>query len=169
MSLERRVAEIERAQSRPAAPKVARDVGTDLRRDDRGRLIGDEENVLRILGQDERLCGIVRFNEFTGELMLWLPIPAASTGDVVSERGLPRPWADTDTTSLKAHLQAEFIRNSGGTRSRRRSHFTHDGTPVITQRIRALRSRAAPASGSTGVASHPGQAARHRHWRRSGR
>ena len=84
-----------------------------LRLDGRQNIIRDEENVLRILAQDVRLLGVVRFNEFASELMLWRPLPASSIEDVVAERDTPRPWGDTDTTAVQAFIQAEILPGIG--------------------------------------------------------
>lgn len=85
----------------------------ELRRDDNKKIIRDEENVLRILAQDEHLVGAVRFNEFTSELMLCRPIPATGVPEVIGERGIPRPWADTDTTAVQAYIQTRFVPGIG--------------------------------------------------------
>jgi len=85
----------------------------ELRRDEKDKIIRDEENVLRILAQDDQLVGAVRYNEFTCELMLCRPIPAAGIPEVVGERGIPRPWADTDTTAVQAYIQTRFIPGIG--------------------------------------------------------
>lgn len=81
----------------------------ELRKDDRGKVIRDEENVLRVLAIDEQLVGAVRFNEFTSEMMLWRPLPASTIETSVGERGVPRPWADTDTTAVQTYLQGSGI------------------------------------------------------------
>lgn len=98
---------------RKPVERVVPATALDLRRDDKGNVIRDEENVLRILAQAPRLSGIVRFNEFTSELMLWRPLPIVNVEDAVAERGIPRPWADTDTTAVQAFVQAEFIPGIG--------------------------------------------------------
>jgi len=98
---------------REAAASVVYIAGVDLRPDDHGRAIRDEENVLRVLAQDPRLTGVVRYNEFASELYLWRPLPIVNVEDVVAERDLPRPWGDTDTTALQAYVQSEFLPNVG--------------------------------------------------------
>jgi len=85
----------------------------DLRRDERGQPIRDEENVLRVLSRDERLLGTVRYNEFASEMMLWRPLPVVNIEDVVGERDIPRPWSDTDTTAIQAYIQSEHLSGIG--------------------------------------------------------
>lgn len=87
--------------------------GPNLRLDGRGNLVRDEENVLRILAQDRRLTDVVRFNEFSSEMILRRPLPASTPQESVAERGTPRPWADTDTTALQAFIQSETIPGIG--------------------------------------------------------
>ncbi len=84
-----------------------------LRRDDKGNIIRDEANVVRLLAEHPDLAGVVRYNEFTSELMLWRPLPVANVEDVVAERGVPHPWADTDTTAMQTFIQNEVIPGIG--------------------------------------------------------
>lgn len=107
---DRTVTKVDSRRKRARKPATT---ALDLRPDERGKPIRDEENVLRILAQDDRLTGVVRFNEFTSEMMLWRPLPVVNIEDVVAERGVPRPWADTDTTATQAFIQAEFIPGIG--------------------------------------------------------
>ena len=77
---------------------------TNLRHDP----IADEENVRLLLENEPNLQGIARFNEFSGELLLMRPI--TSDPDLVGERGLPRPWTDTDyLAALQTFIQKHYI------------------------------------------------------------
>jgi len=78
-----------------------------LRTNLRQEPIADEENVRLLLEGEPNLRGIVRFNEFSGELLLVRPI--TSDPDLVSERGLPRPWTDADTATLQTFIQKHYI------------------------------------------------------------
>jgi putative DNA primase/helicase len=69
-------------------------------------VIADEENVLRIMRGDPRLQGIVRFDEFAGEMILARPI---SDGAIVAERNVPRAWTDADTVTLQTYLQRHHV------------------------------------------------------------
>jgi predicted P-loop ATPase len=87
----------------------------DLQREVRigrnGELIPDEENIGIILEHDPSLQGIVRYNEFSGELILVRPVTADAT--LVGERGLPRPWVDEDTIVLQRFIQRYIIPKIG--------------------------------------------------------
>lgn len=76
----------------------------DLRTTKHG-VIADEENVLRILMRDPNLQGIVRFDEFSSELVLTRPI----SDEVIGERGTPGPWTDADTVTLQTYIQRGII------------------------------------------------------------
>ena len=78
------------------------DVSAVLRMDRAGP-IRDEENIRLILERDLRLTGIVRFNEFSGEMHLQRPIQSDSS--VVGDRTTPRRWNDSDTVSLTTYIQ----------------------------------------------------------------
>jgi predicted P-loop ATPase len=69
--------------------------------------IADEENVRLLLEREPNLQGIARFNEFSGELILVRPV--TSDPGLVGERGLPRPWTDTDTATLQTFIQKHYI------------------------------------------------------------
>jgi predicted P-loop ATPase len=86
-------------RSADASPK---DLHALLRKDTTG-LIRDEENVRLVLANDPFLTGIVRFNEFSGEMTLQRPIPGET--EVVAERDTPRRWTDADTVALTTYLQ----------------------------------------------------------------
>lgn len=73
-------------------------------RTDKSGPLRDEENVRIALANDPRLSGIVKYNEFSGELMLMRPLPGSDEA-VVAERGIPRRWADADTAALTMYLQ----------------------------------------------------------------
>lgn len=85
----------------------------ELRVDERSKPIRDEENVLRVLATQPDLVGLVRYNEFASELMLWRPIPGTGIPEAVAERGVPRPWADTDTTAVQAYIQSTALSGVG--------------------------------------------------------
>lgn len=72
-------------------------------------VIPDEENVLRILRGDPNLQGIVRFDEFAGEMILARPIDE----EVVGERGTPRAWTDMDTVTLQTYIQRFIVPRMG--------------------------------------------------------
>jgi predicted P-loop ATPase len=72
-----------------------------------GLVIPDEENVLRILTNDPNLQGVVRFDEFSGDMILARPITADCS--IVAERGIPRPWADADTVVLQTYMQRHIL------------------------------------------------------------
>jgi predicted P-loop ATPase len=93
----------------PALPTLMNVADNGLIRTDlRFVPIADEENVRLLLESPvTNLQGIVRFNEFSGELILVRPI--TGDADLVSERGLPRPWTDTDTATLQTYIQKRFI------------------------------------------------------------
>ena len=78
-------------------------IRTNLRYDP----IADEENVRLLLENEPNLQGIVRFDEFAGELLLVRPI--TSDAGLVSERGIPRPWTDADTATLQTFIQKHYI------------------------------------------------------------
>lgn len=73
--------------------------------------IADEENVRRVLILDERLHGIARFDEFRSERVLSRPIH--DDQNVVSERGIPRPWTDADTVAVQTYLQRRYFPKIG--------------------------------------------------------
>jgi predicted P-loop ATPase len=74
-------------------------------------LIPDEENVRLILEHDPELQGVLRFDEFSGETILAAPIPDGTA--VVSERGVPRPWQDSDTVALQTYIQRRILPRIG--------------------------------------------------------
>jgi predicted P-loop ATPase len=74
-------------------------------------VIPDEENVRRILSGDPNLQGIVRYDEFSGDMMLTRPITADRS--IVAERGIPRPWADADTVTLQTYIQRHIVPRMG--------------------------------------------------------
>jgi predicted P-loop ATPase len=76
-----------------------------------GDVIPDEENVRIILTQLPHLQGIVRYDEFSGELILARPITAEP--DLVGERGIPRPWTDEDTITLQTFIQRYIVPRMG--------------------------------------------------------
>src|SRR5579883_135116 len=84
---------------------------SEIRHGKNGELIPDEENIGIILEHDPALQGIVRYNEFSGELNLVRPITADAS--LVSERGLPRPWIDEDTIVLQRFIQRYIIPKIG--------------------------------------------------------
>jgi predicted P-loop ATPase len=84
---------------------------TSIRYAKNGDLIPDEENIGIILAKLPELQGIVRYNEFSGELILARPINADPS--VVSERGIPRPWTDEDTIVLQRFIQRYIIPKIG--------------------------------------------------------
>jgi predicted P-loop ATPase len=85
-----------------AVPAVTTDWEQLLRQDKAGPY-RDEENIRLVLEHDPMLVGIVRFNEFSGELTLARPIPDSAA--VVGSRDTPRRWTDADTVALTAYLQ----------------------------------------------------------------
>jgi predicted P-loop ATPase len=87
------------------------ELAQQLRPGKNGELIPDEENIGIILERDPALQGIVRYNEFSGELTLVRPITADPT--LVGEAGLPRPWSDEDTIVLQRFVQRYIIPKIG--------------------------------------------------------
>jgi predicted P-loop ATPase len=84
---------------------------SEIRLGKNGELIPDEENIGIILEKHPDLQGIVRYNEFSGELILARPVTADSS--VVAERGTPRPWTDEDTIVLQRFIQRYIIPKIG--------------------------------------------------------
>jgi predicted P-loop ATPase len=89
-------------ERRPAGQSVL-----NLRVTSSGVVIPDEENILRILTNDPNLQGVVRFDEFSGEMILARPI--TSDHSVVGERGIPRSWTDADTVVLQTYIQRHIV------------------------------------------------------------
>ncbi len=104
------VTEVEKIAKGKARVPVAAVAALDLRSNKHG-IIADEENVLRILVQDPALQGVVRFNEFSNEMIAARPI--ADDALVISERGMPRPWTDSDTVILQTHIQRFILPRVG--------------------------------------------------------
>jgi predicted P-loop ATPase len=84
--------------------------GITLRKTRNG-LIPDEENIRRIVLNDPNLQGVVRYDEFSGDMILVRPITTDPT--LVGERGVPRPWTDADTVVLQTYIQRNFIPRIG--------------------------------------------------------
>jgi predicted P-loop ATPase len=72
-------------------------------------VIADEENVLRILKNDQSLQGIVRFDEFAGNMILARPLP----GSAVASGETPKRWADADTVTLQTYIQRNIVPRIG--------------------------------------------------------
>lgn len=77
----------------------------------RNGIIADEENVLRILKRDPHLQGIVRYDEFSGDMILARPITSDSF--IIGERGIPRQWTDADTVTLQTYIQRHIVPRIG--------------------------------------------------------
>lgn len=96
--------------SAPAVPSVPK-LSIKLRKTRKGVVHPDEENTRRILLGDSNLEGIVRFDEFSGEMILTRPI--TTDPSLVGDRDLPRPWIDSDTVTLQTHIQRLWVPRLG--------------------------------------------------------
>jgi predicted P-loop ATPase len=74
---------------------------------DGNRVITDEENVRVALANDPALDDLVRFNEFSGEIILMRPVPSGKW--LVADRETPRRWTDADSVALAVYLQREAM------------------------------------------------------------
>ena len=74
-----------------------------LEKDHLGRLVGQEANVMQALANAPELKGVVRFDMFSGRLILTRALPGQS--EVAA-----REWTDCDTTLLQAWLQQQGMR-----------------------------------------------------------
>lgn len=88
------------------APAAAADLR--LRTDGKGNAIADEDNVGRILEHDTSLLGAIRFDELRAERILSRPLPDQN-GNVVGERGIPRPWRDSDSVKVQQYVQRRYF------------------------------------------------------------
>lgn len=101
-----RVAE-ERFPSKPAPPPKA--WRSQLQLDQNGKLLPNFHNLKTILRNDQRLFGLIAFNEFTGKLVIrrklksiGASIPALACKDEVNGD----PWTDLHDTVIRAILES---------------------------------------------------------------
>lgn len=78
---------------------AAADIRSQLRLDEKGRIVPEIDNAVAILTQDQRWRGVLGYNEFSGTIVKLRepPIPTG-TGD----------WEDIDDAELRLWLCAEF-------------------------------------------------------------
>ena len=97
------------ASAAPTGVVINQPVPTELLdlRVTRNGIIPDEENVRRILTRDPNLQGMVRYDEFVGDMILARPVVANTR--IVGERDTPRLWSDADTVTLQTYIQRHIV------------------------------------------------------------
>jgi putative DNA primase/helicase len=83
-----------------------------LRQDRYKAIIDDEENVWRVLENDENIQGILRYDAFMCQRVVVRPIPGDECDEKVvtdTDAKYPRFWRDDDTVSVQRYVQRKYI------------------------------------------------------------